>query len=86
MASVKVVPVPVAYSCKTQVSRISFTHNLLSICPIILECCTKHDSIMLREICVNGYPYSKVHGAKMGPTWVLSATDGPHVGPHEPCY
>ena len=22
----------------------------------------------------------------MGPTWVLSAPDGPHVGPHEPCF
>ena len=26
-------------------------------------------------------PYSKVHGANMGLTWVLSAPDGPHVGP-----
>ena len=26
-------------------------------------------------------PDSKVHGANMGPTWVLSATDGPHAGP-----
>ena len=26
-------------------------------------------------------PDSKVHGAKMGPTWVLSAPGGPHVGP-----
>ena len=26
-------------------------------------------------------PYSKVHGANMWPTWVLSAPDGPHVGP-----
>ena len=25
-------------------------------------------------------PDSKVHGAKMGPAWVLSAPDGPHVG------
>ena len=24
---------------------------------------------------------SKVHGANMGPTWVLSAPDGPHAGP-----
>ena len=23
----------------------------------------------------------KVHGANMGPTWVLSSPDGPHVGP-----
>ena len=28
-----------------------------------------------------GYPDSKVHGANMGSTWVLSAPDGPHVGP-----
>ena len=26
-------------------------------------------------------PDSKVHGANMGPTWVLLASDGPHVGP-----
>ena len=26
-------------------------------------------------------PDSKVHGAIMGPAWVLSAPDGPHVGP-----
>ena len=25
-------------------------------------------------------PDSKVHGANMGPSWVLSAPDGPHVG------
>ena len=30
---------------------------------------------------MNPYPDSKVHGAKMGPTWVLSAPDGPHVDP-----
>ena len=27
------------------------------------------------------YPDSKVHGANMGPIWVLSAPGGPHVGP-----
>ena len=27
------------------------------------------------------FPDSKVHGANMGPTWVLSAPDGPDVGP-----
>ena len=25
-------------------------------------------------------PDNKIHGANMGPTWVLSASDGPHVG------
>ena len=29
----------------------------------------------------DGVPDSKVHGANMGPTWVLSAPDGPHVNP-----
>ena len=30
------------------------------------------------------FPDSKFHGASMGPTWVLSAPDGPHVGPMNP--
>ena len=34
-------------------------------------------SIQLLDI----QPDSKVHGANMGPTWVLSASDGPNVGP-----
>ena len=29
----------------------------------------------------NSFADNKVHGANMGPTWVLSAPDGPHVGP-----
>ena len=29
----------------------------------------------------NTFPDSKVHGANMGPTWVLSSPGGPHVGP-----
>ena len=35
--------------------------------------------VNIREI--RAFPNSKVHWAKMGPTWVLSAPDGPHVGP-----
>ena len=35
----------------------------------------------LCHIFLQGVPDSKVHGANMGPTWVLSAPDGPHVGP-----
>ena len=27
------------------------------------------------------FPDSKIHGANIGPTWVLSAPDGPHAGP-----
>ena len=30
---------------------------------------------------LHSHPDSKVHGANMGPTWVLSAPDGPHVDP-----
>ena len=30
---------------------------------------------------MDSYPDSEVHGAKMGPTWVLLAPDGPHIGP-----
>ena len=30
---------------------------------------------------IQDIPDSKVHGANIGPTWVLSAPDGPHVGP-----
>ena len=35
------------------------------------------------KFCVHGLTHqeSKVHGANMGPTWVLSAPDGSHVGP-----
>ena len=29
----------------------------------------------------NMIPDIKVHGANIGPTWVLSAPDGRHVGP-----
>ena len=32
-------------------------------------------------VIVNNNPDSKIHGANMGPTWVLSAPGGPHVGP-----
>ena len=30
---------------------------------------------------INRIPDSKAHEANMGPTWVLSAPDGPHVSP-----
>ena len=47
------------------------------------------NALELRPSCTNpsisGYavtsPDSKVHGTNMGPTWVLSAPDGPHIGP-----
>ena len=51
---------------------------------------TAHVSRHLLKLRVDGndgnldgklYPDSNVHGANMGPTWVLSAPDGPRVGP-----
>ena len=42
---------------------------------------TKISRIIILNNIIEHDPDSKVHGANMGPTWVLSATDGPHVGP-----
>ena len=50
---------------------IYYVINLLSLC------ITHSDTIILAVT----NPDSKVHGANMGPTWVLSAPDRPHVGP-----
>ena len=33
---------------------------------------------------LGNFPDSKVHGANIGPTWVLSAPAGPHTGPRNP--
>ena len=38
------------------------------------------NAIVSRLLCYHD-PDSKVHGAYMGPTWVLSAPGGPNVGP-----
>ena len=35
----------------------------------------------LSALCLCSYPDSKVHGANIRPTWVLSAPHGRHVGP-----
>ena len=56
---------------------------------VVAQSCTKQHGIipmMLASGSSSGLgldysPDSKVHGANMGPTWVLSAPDGPHVGP-----
>ena len=46
---------------------------------------TNRDSLWLlttmRINAIRTIPDSKVQGVNMGPTWVLSAPDGPHVGP-----
>ena len=48
------------------------TKAIMSVLPLIFT---------LWHSSKNHVPDSKVHGANMGPTWVLSAPDGPHVGP-----
>ena len=37
--------------------------------------------VFLNYMFMRAVPDHKVHGANMAPTWVLSAPDGPHVGP-----
>ena len=43
----------------------------------LCRCCRKQ---VVSIIVLHATPDSKVHGANMGPTWVLSAPDGPHMG------
>ena len=49
---------------------------LLFILTVKLDC-----MLILINYLMIAFPDSKVHGAHMGPTWVLSAPDGPQVGP-----
>ena len=37
-------------------------------------------AILFWSLCFDTVPDDKVHGANIGPTWVLSAPDGSHVG------
>ena len=53
-------------------------HILLKGTPVLSFNGRLHITMVMGNINV---PDSKVHGANMGPTWVLSAPDGPHVGP-----
>ena len=40
-----------------------------------------YNEYLFRTVDTDSIPDSKIHGVNMGPTWVLSALDGPHVGP-----
>ena len=53
-----------------------------------MVCCLTAPSHYLTNNQWDLIPDSKIHGANMGPTWVLSVPDGPHVGPHNKrtCY
>ena len=48
--------------------------TIVSVVGYSVSCCT-------RLYFNDTFPYSKVHEANLGPTWVLSAPDGPHVCP-----
>ena len=60
----------------------SFTKYCMTLLLLLMS--TKNICAQNTNCCLHlleGYPDSKVYGANMGPTWVLSAPDGPHVGP-----
>ena len=38
-------------------------------------------SVVWASLCNSADPDKKVHGANMGPTWALSAPDGPMLAP-----
>ena len=54
-------------------SLIGWVHTQNDPCTATTKLCTNFLYITI--------PDSKVHGANMGPTWVLSAPGEPHVGP-----
>ena len=74
------------YACvpKSVAKAMSLTKTIL---PMLVKSNTITISIILPLLWLwlhwanDTYPDSKVHGANMGPTWVLSAPDGPYVGP-----
>ena len=70
--------------------RIKKTHlisALLALCgeniPVTTEFSWRmaNDNSKTRGQVMRAVPDSKVHGANMGPTWVLSSPGGPHVSP-----
>ena len=56
-------------------------HNFPNTLPLWDRTLSFNKSIIFRLMIQNSCPDSKVLGANMGPTWVLSDPDGPHVGP-----
>ena len=72
------------------VAMINATHYSYRSIVHTFRYCNTHISIqsrMCRMAMGNDYPFrypvpdTKVHGVNMGPTWVLSAPDEPHVSP-----
>ena len=67
----------VCIQCSAIITRPFFSESLtIDRCRLSFVS-SKSDLVAAFVIAV---PESKVHGANIGPTWVLSAPDGPHVG------
>ena len=71
--------IELCYLCK----RLALNNlNIMTSLQIQTSCPNSNDPRKVSNIPKQyDIPDSKVHGANMGPTWVLSAPDGPHVGP-----
>ena len=61
----------------------SLLRSLLCVRQCLLACCESYyvHVFTVSPNLLRAFPDSKVHGANMGPTAVLSAPDGPHIGP-----
>ena len=53
-----------------------FTYEIIKLSP-----CVQIPLHLIMPDSQQAIPDSKIHGANMGPTWVPSDPDGPHVGP-----
>ena len=91
-----VIKFPAAYICYTKSQRVKIITCLLiyiwynfhksNNVLIIMNLSSKANVLFVQMtdqwfLHPEHHPDSKVHGANMRPTWVLSAPDGPHVGP-----
>ena len=63
--------------CQTVTQMIAIHHYCLMCKNEVIRKCVWDSHFAVQET----IPDIKVHGANMGPTWVLSAPDGPHDGP-----
>ena len=73
--------VPPTPSYKKLVFQFSFGFSITKSNQTILPIHGETQKEICEQWIVEIIPDSKVHGANMGHTWVLSAPDGPHIGP-----
>ena len=58
-----------------------YSRDIHITCPTLWSQAKCKSGNLSHNLPVHHFPDSKVHGANMGSTWVLSVPDGPHVGP-----